>query len=127
MTTRPSPIPDDRLARYRETAERRRVEADEKARKRIERALAVAGQAAALLRRSFGTSSVTLFGSLAEGRWFGEHSDIDLAVAAISPEDYLLAVARLQDISPEFAVDLIDLDHCSPTLRESILRDGRPL
>jgi predicted nucleotidyltransferase len=80
-----------------------------------------------MLRDSFGASSVLLFGSLAEGRWFGEQSDIDVAVTGLASEAYFAAVARLQDLSVEFEFDLVDLDRCSARLHDRIIREGKPL
>lgn len=66
------------MAIYREGARRLR-EQQELARRR-ERALALARQAAAVLREDFRAERVVLFGSLARGGIFDTHSDVDLAV-----------------------------------------------
>jgi predicted nucleotidyltransferase len=83
--------------------------------------------AADLLRERFGATNVILFGSLAHGLWYSEISDIDLACEGLGSEAYLLAVARLQDISDEFTVDLVSLESCRPGLREAILKEGLQL
>jgi len=68
-----------------------------------------------------------IFGSLLEARWFSETSDIDLAAWGLRTEDYFTAVARLQDLSPEFEVDLVAMEYCKPGLRETIMREGEPI
>ena len=42
-------------------------------------------------------------------------------------EDYLVAVARLQDLSPEFKIDLIAMERCKPELRDAITKGGKLL
>ena len=61
---------------------------------------------------------------LAVLEWFTTTSDIDLAARGLAPDDYFTAVARLQDLSPEFKVDLVAVERCKAALRESIAREG---
>ena len=61
-----------------------------------------------------------MFGSTVHGHWFSTTSDIDIAASGLASDDYFTAVARLQDLSPEFKVDLVALEHCKAELRESI-------
>lgn len=119
--SRPSPAA---MAVYRATARRRAEEATRTLALRQARAQEVTRQAAALLKEQFGATQVTVFGSTVHGHWFTATSDIDLAASGLSPDDYFTAVARLQDLSPEFKVDLVMIEHCKPTLRESIAREG---
>ena len=84
----------------------------------------MAQQAAALLKEQFGATQVALFGSTVHGHWFSTTSDVDLAASGLASDDYFTAVARLQDLSPEFKVDLVALEHCKAELRESIAREG---
>lgn len=114
------------LADYRATAERRAAEQRHAVEQRRERAMVVAREAAGLLRAGFGATQVLLFGSLAHGQWFSLSSDIDLAAAGISAEDYLIAVAHLQDLS-EFSVDLVRIEQAPAHLRETIEHEGSPL
>jgi len=119
-----SEVTPEAMARYRETV-RRRQQARAIARaERRTRAWAVARQAASLLTREFGAARVIVFGSLARGRQFTEQSDIDLAAVGLRAEDYLIAVARLQDLSPEFSVDLVAWERCRPELRALIDAEG---
>jgi predicted nucleotidyltransferase len=63
---------------------------------------------AADVLKSFGATDVYLFGSVAKGT-NNEHSDIDLAVSGIPPEDFFKAMGTTMNaIKKEF--DLVDLD-----------------
>ena len=121
--TTPHPSPEA-MAVYRATAQRRAAEASRTLALRRVRAREVARQAAALLKEQFGATQVAVFGSTVHGHWFSATSDIDLAASGLASDDYFTAVARLQDLSPEFKVDLVALEHCKAELRESIAREG---
>lgn len=112
------------MANYCATAHRRAEEAERVLMRRRERAGEVAHRAAALLKEEFGATQVTVFGSTVHGHWFTATSDIDLAASGLAPDDYFTAVARLQDLSPEFKVDLVALERCKPELREAIMCEG---
>lgn len=112
------------MARYRETVRRRQQMRQRARAERLARAWEVARQAAELLTGEFGATRVIVFGSLAHGRWFTERSDIDLAAVNLRAEDYLVAVARLQDLSAEFAIDLVAWECCRPELRAIIEAEG---
>jgi predicted nucleotidyltransferase len=120
-------ISPEAMAVYRATARRRWEEEQQKLARRRERAWQVARRAAALLKERFGATRVMAFGSLVHGQWFSGTSDIDLAAWGLQVDDYFLAVARLQDLSPEFRIDLVDTAHCRPALRDVIAREGEPL
>ena len=83
-----------------------------------------ARQAAEVLRRRFGTETVFAFGSLVRGGTFDERSDVDLAVRGVPPQDFFRASAAAAAAVCEFDLDLIDLDDCSPALREQVQREG---
>jgi uncharacterized protein len=89
--------------------------------------LELARQATALLKAEFGAKRVMIFGSVVHGYWFSATSDIDLAVLGIDTLAYLTAVARLQDLSPDFKIDLIRMERCQPQLEQLILQEGRLL
>ena len=120
----PVPMTEQQLAGYRATAERRRREESDRRAERQTRAWEAARLGAAILRERFGVSSVVVFGSLAGEKWFGEASDVDLAASGLRADDYFTAVAALQGLLGEFAVDLVDLDRCPPGLREAVLGKG---
>ena len=123
MTARFSLTPDT-LAAYRETIHKRQEAEQKKLALRRDRAWEIARQAASLLQETFGATRIMVFGSLAHGYWFSRTSDIDMAAWGVKDEDYLVAVARLQDLSPEFGIDLIRMESCRPGLHEAILQEG---
>lgn len=112
---------------YRESA--RRGEEAERRREamRRERALAVASQAAAILKWEFGATRVFLFGSLADGGPFHARSDIDLGVDSLPPADYWRADCRLEAVSGDLEIDLVALDSAPAALAQAVRRDGREL
>jgi uncharacterized protein len=67
-----------------------------------------AGKAAKVLKETFGAQRVVLFGSMLNSEQMTWHSDIDLAVWGIPPEDYLRAGIAAEK-GHTFAVDLIDI------------------
>jgi predicted nucleotidyltransferase len=120
-------VSPEAMASYRAAAQRRWEKTQQELARRRERAWQVARQATALLKEQFGATQVVAFGSLVHGYWFSRTSDIDLAAWGLSTDDYFVAVARLQDLSPEFKIDLVAVEHCKPALRDAIARAGRPL
>jgi predicted nucleotidyltransferase len=64
---------------------------------------------AAGVLKSFGATEVYLFGSAGNGNFKKEHSDIDLAVRGIPPENFYSAVGETL-CSIDRDVDIIDLD-----------------
>ena len=112
------------MAIYRATARRRAQEAERALALRRARAGEVAHLAAVLLKEQFGATQVFIFGSTVHGFWFTATSDIDIAASGLASDDYFTAVARLQDLSPEFKVDLVDLERCKLALRDAVLREG---
>lgn len=114
------------LALFRQTAQRRNLEAQVQLAQRIGDAKRVAAEAADLLKHDFRASQVILFGSLVYPERFHPSSDIDLAVTGLPPLDYFTAVARLQDLSV-FKVDLVRLERCPVELKAAIDAEGRVL
>ena len=91
--------------------------------KRRQKAMRVARRAAKLLREQFSASKVVAFGSLAHRAWFTARSDIDLMAWGIPPDQYFKAVAVITGLSPDFKIDLVDPDLCSPNLLHAVERD----
>lgn len=120
-------IPSEAMAAYKRTAARRWQEKKERSAERRQRALRLAEEAAAFLRADYGVTDVILFGSLVHSHRFTATSDIDLAVHDIPKDRYFEAVARLQDLSPEFKIDLVDLRNCASAFREAIEAKGKLL
>lgn len=115
------------LNTYRATMQQRGEYAEKMRQERQRLAYQIAQQAADFLKEEFAVSRVVLFGSLAHQRWFSSTSDIDLAVWGIAKSDYFIAVARLQELSAEFKIDLVDIDNCSISLYQKIQQEGQVL
>ena len=116
-------ISPTQLAQYRATAQRRQVAHDQQQSQRQRQGWEVAQQAARVLKQQFGAQQVWLFGSMLESRRVRPESDIDLAVMGLADDRYLEAVAQLLDLS-EFLVDLVQIEHAQPRLRERIEQQG---
>jgi uncharacterized protein len=112
---------------YKETIRRREEQAAKELTLRYNMAWEVVRMAESLLKDGFGATRVMVFGSLVHGYWFSPTSDIDLAAWGISDDDYFLVVARLQDISPEFKIDLVKMENCKPELSQVIMYEGKQL
>lgn len=112
---------------YKETIRRREEQAAKELTLRYIKAWEVVRMAESLLKDGFGATRVMVFGSLVHGYWFSPTSDIDLAAWGISDDDYFLVVARLQDISPEFKIDLVKMENCKPELSQVIMYEGKQL
>lgn len=117
----------EKIAEYRATMQRRGKQAKVAQAQRRDEAWRVARRAATLLKDQFGATEVLLFGSLAHEHWFSPGSDIDLAAWGLASDDYFRAVAHLQDISPAFKIDLIDMARCPARLHAAITAEGVPL
>lgn len=120
-------IPPEQLAIYRATAQRRWQEEQQRKEQRRLQALQVAEHASHLLKTRFGATEVRLFGSLVHGQWFSMTSDIDLAAWGLQADHYWNAIAALQDLSPDFSIDLVSMPHCSESLQAEILEHGKVL
>ena len=91
-----------------------------KMKERQQRGLEVARKCAVTLKEEFGAERVVLFGSMLdpERMWWG--SDIDLAVWGLSEGDYFTAVGKLQDVDPNFSVDVVEIQHARPHILEGV-------
>jgi predicted nucleotidyltransferase len=78
-----------------------------------------------LLVQQFGATRIILFGSLVKGT-FGEGSDIDLAVAGISPNQFFAAMSALNQIG-QFWVDLKPLENLEPYFLNKVIKTGECL
>jgi predicted nucleotidyltransferase len=119
----------DALKKYRplEAIKKRRAKFSAEITSRRRRALSVARKAAKLLKTEFGAQEVILFGSLARRGSFSLYSDIDLAVRGIAPDKFYAAVSAMLDVSPDFKIDLVEPEDCSPAMFKNIEKDGKPL
>lgn len=116
-------ISSAQLAQYRATARQRQVAHDQRQAQRQRQGWQVARQAARVLKQQFGVQQVCLFGSMLDVQRVRPESDIDLAVAGLADDRYLEAVAQLLDLSA-FAVDVVQMEHAKPRLREIIEQQG---
>ena len=122
-------LPPEALKKYRplEAIRKRRAEFSAEIASRRRRAMSVARKAAKLLKTEYGAKEVILFGSLARRVGFTLWSDIDMASRGIPSEKYLTAMETVLYLSPEFKIDLVELETCSPALLKSIETEGKPL
>ena len=116
------------MAVYRRTAAERQAAERRALLEWRERALALAHEAAAVLRQQFGAEQVFLFGSLTcevgEVMPVHAHSDVDLAAWGIAENEYLRAVACLLDLGGEIDIDLVRLEEATPQMQETIAGQG---
>jgi len=122
-------LPPEALKKYRplDAIKKRRAQFSAEIASRRRRAMSVARKAAKLLKTEFDATEVILFGSLARRVGFTLWSDIDLASRGIPSEKYLTAMETVLYLSPEFKIDLVELETCSPALLKSIETEGKPL
>ena len=116
-----------RMDSYQLTAQKRRQKQQEAVDQRQEKAWKLARTAASLLKEEFGAEQVAIFGSLVQPNLFHRRSDVDLAVWGLAESDYFRAVSQLLSLDPDISVDLIEVEHASPRLREKIEREGQLL
>jgi predicted nucleotidyltransferase len=87
-------------------------------------ARAVAVKAAALLKNEFFAKRVVLFGSAARADTFDRTSDVDLAVWGVAPGRFFAAVARVNELSPKWKIDLYGPHPFGSPMEEVIGRQG---
>jgi uncharacterized protein len=89
-----------------------------------ERILARVREVADLFKTRFGAKKVILFGSMAHKAWFSPDSDIDLAVEGLVSANYWKAWEMAEQMIPDMAVDLIDIESATESLKKAIYRHG---
>lgn len=114
------------LASYRKSLKQRK-QIKKPVSSRIQKARAIAQQAASILKDQFGVEKVALFGSVVDPSLFHAKSDVDLAVWGLSGRTYFQAVGVLQALDKDFKIDLISFDEAPLSLQEVIQRDGEEL
>ena len=105
-----------RVARQRSRVEARRAEAR-----------SAASVAADLLRRDFGATRILVYGSVARGGDFTEHSDVDLLAWGIPAEREFSAVAACLGVSGEIRVNLAVAESSTTSLLAAAQREGDEL
>lgn len=114
----------EQMAGYKRTAWLREKTRRRAASDRRQVAVLMAEQAAAILKEQFGAQRVILFGSVAHGQWFGLKSDIDLAAEGIPASDFWRAWCTLDEIHPDFEINLVAIESASTSLRETLDHEG---
>lgn len=122
------------LAEYRAAAQRRHRQAQQELALREQTAWQLARRAADLLRTHFSATRVVVFGSLVHPGCFTPWSDVDVAAWGIQPADTFRAIGAVMDLGDDdddvhfdrfdIEVNLVDVGACSPSLLETIERDG---
>ena len=82
-------------------------------------------EAARILRDEFGAQRVLVFGSV-DAPWFGERSDVDLAVEGLAPSQVHAAERRIARLL-ETAVDLVRLEEMADSFCRAVEQEGRPV
>lgn len=118
---------DPKFEHYKTTAFCRQAQEKHLSYRRWERSLQVAQKAAIFLKQHFQVKMVICFGSILHSDRFTLVSDIDLATQGLAPDQFFRAVAQLQDLSPEFKIDLVDFHNCRSSLKNAILLEGKIL
>ena len=112
---------DEMAGHWKRREDARRARADARAQRLID----LLPDAKRLLAERFGARRVILFGSLARGTP-NETSDVDLAVAGISPESYFTAISELVELF-DCHVDLVEIENAPESLRARLRLEGREL
>ena len=102
----------------------RTIEDERKIKTRYQAGWVLARKAATLLKSEFGAEKVFVFGSLLHESSFTLWSDIDLSALGIAVDKYYAAVAAVSDLSSSASIDLVDLESCRPSLRDTIYKEG---
>jgi len=102
----------------------RTIEDERKIKTRYQAGWVLARKAATLLKSEFGAEKVLVFGSLLHESSFTLWSDIDLSALGIAADKYYAAVAAVSDLSSSARIDLVDLESCRPSLRDTIYKEG---
>lgn len=120
-------ISPEQMAEYRATYKKRQEAERKKLDERFERAWEVARHGADLLRSQFEAEKVVVFGSLTNRELFHIRSDVDLAVWGMSDEQCWRAWGVLLDLSPEFSVDLVNVETAPERICQTIETEGMPV
>jgi uncharacterized protein len=104
----PSPsFPPEHMQQYIHTAQQQQQRMKQQRSQRHHQGWNVAREAAQILKQTFGVQRVVLFGSWLDESRIHAHSDLDLAVWGLEDALYFRAIARLEEINPEFSIDLV--------------------
>ncbi len=116
---------DHELAPFRETYRSRARAEHSRLSVRRTRTLALAKEAARILRARYGAGRVMLVGSLAGPEdLFTQWSDVDLLAWGVPACDTFRAVAELAYMDPELPVELICAETCAPDVLDRLLEQA---
>jgi predicted nucleotidyltransferase len=87
-------------------------------------AMASAREVASYLKRVHGATKVLLFGSVVEGKFLPEHSDIDIYFEGIAPKDECFVAGKTFLDFVDLDLDLIPAGIAPAYLKEEILKAG---
>ena len=114
--------------RYYLTAARKREEEKKLLlKKRIQRGLSLAQEAAGILRNKYRVQRVVLFGSLTQPETFTLWSDVDIAAWGLTSENFLQAMNDVAWLDSEIEVNLVDIASVKSALLEHIQRHGQDI
>ncbi|MCY7273319.1 MAG: nucleotidyltransferase domain-containing protein [Phormidesmis sp. CAN_BIN44] len=117
-------ISAEKMTAYRAFARKRQQQRCHSLHDRHQLGLAVAKQAAVLLKQEFKAEKVALFGSMLSFAHIHERLDVDLAVWDLNPQAYYRAVGCLLALDSRISVDLIEAELASPRIRSTIETTG---
>ena len=117
-------LTQDEIEKYWEALKKREEKEKEFLRERFKDAWRIAIKASEILYKKYQAKEVIIFGSLTDFSRFNRWSDIDIAVSGIPSDLYLKAVAEVISLSPDFKIDLLDIEDCKEFLREIIEKEG---
>ena len=117
-------LTQDEIEKYWEALKKREERKKEFLRERFKDAWSIAIKASEILYKKYQAKEVIIFGSLTDFSRFNRWSDIDIAVSGIPSDLYLKAVAEVISLSPDFKIDLLDIEDCKEFLREIIEKEG---
>jgi len=124
MEAKRLPISPEKIAVFRQTAQRMREQETREIERRKEIAWAAARRAAALLKEQFQVTRVVVFGSLVHEGCFTRWSDVDIAAWGIAPEHTFRAIGAVMDMESPLDVNLVDVNTCRPSILEMIVEEG---
>lgn len=117
-------ISAEQMKTYRAFARKRQQQRLNDLHDRHQLGLAVAKQAAALLKQEFKAEKVALFGSMLSLSRIHERSDLDLAVWGLNPQAYYRAVGCLLALDSRIQIDLVEAEFASPRILRAIETTG---
>jgi len=117
-------LTQDEIEKYWEALKKREDREKEFLRERFKDAWSIVIKASEILYKKCQAKEVIIFGSLTDFSRFNRWSDIDIAVSGIPSDLYLKAVAEVISLSPDFKIDLLDIEDCKEFLREVIEKEG---